>query len=118
MKKPINHLRRGMTLVLVAAIALLPAMQSVALASSHMDAPMITADDPANTTDVSAFPSRDANGNKSLVLALSVYPHENPGVGPNKYNFDDNVRYEIHVALGKDLAAGRPTFTYRFEFKT
>jgi Domain of unknown function (DUF4331) len=118
MKKPISHLRRGMTLVLIAAIALLPAMQSVALASSHMDAPMVTNDDPANTTDVYAFPSRDANGKKSLVLALGVYPHENPGVGPNKYNFDDNVRYEIHVALGKDLAAGRPTFTYRFEFKT
>src|SRR5262249_39649204 len=31
---------------------------------------------------------------------------------------DENVRYEIHVALGDDMAAGRPTITYRFEFKT
>jgi len=83
-----------------------------------MDAPLITLDPSANTTDVYAFVSRDAYGNKALTLALSVYPHENPGVGPNKYNFDDTVRYELHVALDRDVAAGRPTITYRFEFDT
>jgi hypothetical protein len=112
------QMRRSAMLTLIAVLALLPAMQSVALASSHMDAPLITKLDPLNTTDVYAFPSRDANGNKSLILALGVYPHENPGVGPNIYSFDDNARYEINVALGKDLAAGRATITYRFEFKT
>jgi len=34
------------------------------------------------------------------------------------YGFDDNVRYEIHVATGRDLARGRATFSYRFQFKT
>src|ERR671930_22244 len=38
--------------VVVAVLAMLP---RVALASSHMDAPLITLDDPANTTDVYAF---------------------------------------------------------------
>jgi Domain of unknown function (DUF4331) len=118
MKKPLIQMRRGAILALIAVMAVLPAMQSVALASSHMDAPMITRRPDANTTDVYAFPSRDANGNKSLVMALGVYPHQNPGVGPNTYNFNDTVRYELHVALGKDLAAGRPSITYRFEFKT
>ena len=118
MKKPLMQMRRGVMLGLIAVLALTPAMPSVALASSHMDAPLITRDPSANTTDVYAFVRPDANGNKSLVLALGVYPHENPGVGPNKYNFDDNVRYELHVSLGKDVAAGRPTITYRFEFKT
>src|SRR5262249_31702521 len=75
-------------------------------------------DPAANTTDVYAFVRPDQNGAKSLVVGLSVYPHENPGVGPNKYNFDDNVRYDIHVALGGDVAAGRPTLTYRFQFDT
>ena len=73
-----------------------------------MDAPLIILDDAANTTDVYAFVSEE-NGRKSLVTALGVYPFEEPGIGPNKYNFDDNVLYEIHVALGKDVAAGRPT---------
>ncbi|MGH9769526.1 MAG: DUF4331 domain-containing protein [Blastocatellia bacterium] len=109
-------LKRLPTLALVASMVI--ALMQPALASSHMDAPLIIRDPSANTTDVYAFVRPDQNGNKSLALALGVYPHQNPGVGPNKYNFDDNVRYEIHVALGPDVAAGRPTITYRFEFKT
>ncbi len=88
-----------------------------ALASSHMDAPLITRDPSANTTDVYAFVDEDG-GQKSLVVALGVYPHQNPGIGPNKYNFDDNVRYEIHVSTGNDVGRGVPTMTYRFEFDT
>ena len=86
-------------------------------ASSHMDAPLIVLDDAANTTDVYAF-VREQNGRKSLVTALGVYPFEEPGIGPNKFNFDDNVLYAIHVALGKDLTAGRPTLSYEFRFTT
>src|SRR5262245_37111423 len=112
MKSMVKKLRRGATLALVAIMGVVPMMQSVTLASSHMDAPLITRDSPANTTDVYAFVGPNASGAKSLILALSVYPHENPGIGPNKYNFDENVRYEIHVALGSDLAVGLPTMTY------
>jgi hypothetical protein len=88
-----------------------------AFASSHMDAPLITLDPAANTTDVYAFVDED-NGAKSLVTALGVYPFEEPGIGPNKYNFDANVLYEIHVALGSDLKAGRATLSYQFQFTT
>jgi hypothetical protein len=82
-----------------------------------MDAPLIVLDPSANTTDVYAFVDED-NGQKSLVVALAVYPHEEPGIGPNKYNFDDNVLYQIHLALGQDLPAGRATLSYQFRFKT
>ena len=86
-------------------------------ASSHMDAPLITLDPSANTTDVYAF--KDVDGTESnLVVALGVYPFEEPGIGPNKYNFDDNVLYEIHVSLGADVAAGRPTISYQWRFDT
>src|SRR5919109_2078775 len=88
-----------------------------ALASSHMDAPLITLDDAANTTDVYAF-VHDENGRKSLVTALGVYPFEEPGIGPNKFNFDDNVLYAIHVSTGRDVAAGRATYSYEFRFRT
>src|SRR5262245_14590494 len=101
-------------LLAILSIALLP---TTGLASSHMDAPLIVLDPAANTTDVYAFVDQD-NGQKSLVLALGVYPHEEPGIGPNKYNFDDNVLYEIHVALGPDVAAGRATLSYQFRFNT
>src|SRR5262245_24118733 len=118
MNRLLHKSRRALTIALAAMMGVAPMLSVPALASSHMDAPMITLDPSANTTDVYAFVSRDSNGNKALTVALSVYPHENPGVGPNKYNFDDNVRYELHVALGKDVQAGRPTITYRFDFDT
>ena len=111
-----SKLRRTVAATLLVALtaALLPA---TAFASSHMDAPLITLDPAANTTDVYAFVDQDGT-EKSLVLALGVYPHQEPGIGPNKYNFDDNVLYEIHVALGPDVAAGRPTLSYQFRFTT
>ena len=111
MKKKIAVLHRGVSAVLAALLA------APAFASSHMDAPLITRDPSANTTDVYAF-VQEENGVKVLVTALGVYPHQEPGIGPNKYNFDDNVLYEIHVATGSDLAAGKPTYSYQFEFET
>src|SRR4030095_6085153 len=83
MSKLFVSLKRGVALAL---IALMPAS---ALASSHMDAPLITLDPAANTTDVYAF-VQEENGSKVLVTALGVYPFEEPGIGPNKYNFDPN----------------------------
>jgi len=101
-----------------AVTALLAAhLIGTAQASSHMDAPLITRDPAANTTDVYAFVQNE-NGVKSLVTALGIYPHEEPGVGPNKYNFDDNVLYQIHVATGNDVALGKATLSYEFAFTT
>jgi len=118
-------------ITLTAAVSLAMAPPPAAQASSHMDAPLITRDPSANTTDVYAFVDQDngsapnsANtaqlpvGAKSLVVALAVYPHEEPGIGPNIYNFDDDVLYEIHVATGRDVAAGRATISYQFRFTT
>ena len=104
-------------LPLAAAAGFLLAGSTSASASSHMDAPLITLDDAANTTDVYAFVQQE-NGQKVLVTALGVYPFEEPGIGPNKFNFDDDVLYEIHVATGRDLAAGRATISYQFKFDT
>src|SRR5881628_2669695 len=111
MKKLMKKAQPAVAAVLIAYLA------TPAFASSHMDAPLITLDPAANTTDVYAF-VQDENGVKTLVTALGVYPFEEPGIGPNKYNFDDNVLYQIHVALGSDAGAGRPTLSYQFRFKT
>ncbi len=101
-----------------AAAASLVLASQPSFASSHMDAPLITLDPAANTTDVYAFVDEDAGGGKNLVVALGVYPFEEPGIGPNEYSFDDNVLYQIHVALGEDVAAGRATLSYQFRFET
>ncbi len=98
---------------LVLALAVSPVC-----ASSHMDAPLITLDDPANTTDVYAFVTGN-DAAQSLTTALAVHPFEEPGIGPNNFRFDDQVLYEIHIALGKeDIKAGRATLTYQFRFET
>jgi hypothetical protein len=102
----------------IAVTALFAAALPAALhASSHMDAPLITLDPSANTTDVYAF-LHEENGAKVLETALAVYPFEEPGIGPNNFRFDDNVLYEIDVALGDDLAAGAATISYQFQFTT
>ncbi len=102
-----------------AAIGLACALPSHVMASSHMDAPLITFDDPANTTDVYAFVSEDKETDvEYLTLALSVYPFEEPGIGPNNYRFDDRVRYDLNISLDDDIPRARKTMTYRFEFNT
>src|ERR1700759_2096669 len=106
---------RPLIATLAAGATLLPLAAS---ASSHMDAPLITLDPAANTTDVYAFVSQGENADTSkyLVVGLGVYPFEEPGIGPNKYNFDDNVLYEIHVALGTNsIAKGVADIHYQFK---
>jgi hypothetical protein len=110
-------LQRSVSLLLASLMATPGLIGPAAMASSHMDAPLITLDPAANTTDVYAFVQGEG-GTKSLVTALGVYPHQEPGIGPNKYNFDDNVLYQIHVAIGNDVAAGRASVSYEFEFNT
>src|SRR5580765_3525682 len=101
-----------------AALLLSATLATPAKASSHMDAPLITLDPAANTTDVYAFVDQDG-GTKNLVVALGVYPFEEPGIGPNKYNFDDNVLYEIHLNVGSNsVALGQADISYQFKFDT
>jgi hypothetical protein len=110
---------RGVALNLGAALFAGMAAVAPAAASSHMDAPLITLDPAANTTDVYAFLSQDpTSGQEYLTTALSVYPFEEPGIGPNLFRFDDRVLYNIHVSLDADIGRGKPDLTYRFQFKT
>jgi len=100
-----------------AALSALLLPPATTMASSHMDAPLITRDPSAHITDVYAFVSQVDNV-KYLTAAVAVYPFEEPSIGPNKYNFDDNVLYAIHIATGDDLAKGKATITYLFKFDT
>ena len=111
MKRIEYLLSRGVLALLAAQFA------GAAHASSHMDAPLITRDPSANTTDVYAFVNTNG-GKKCLTVALGVYPFEEPGIGPNLYNFDDNVLYEIHLALGTDYKVGKADLSYQFQFTT
>jgi hypothetical protein len=111
-------MKKALATLTAAAVMAAPMFHAhTADASSHMDAPRITFDDAANTTDVYAFVTQRGD-TKYLTTALAVYPHQEPGIGPNKYNFDDEVRYEIHVAVGDDVSQGQATISYQFDFQT
>ncbi|MBA2475245.1 MAG: DUF4331 domain-containing protein [Actinobacteria bacterium] len=101
-----------MAAALAAAVARGPAPEA-ATASSHREAPLITQDPTADNTDVYAFVSPDRPD--SVTLIANWLPFQEPAGGPNFYNFDDKVRYEIHVDNDGDA---RWDITYRFRFRT
>lgn len=72
-------------------------------ASSHREAPLISKDAYADNTDTYAFISPENPDN--IVLAASWIPFEVPEGGPNYFEWDDNVFYEINVDNNGDAVA-------------
>src|ERR1700758_2733072 len=81
--------------------------------SSHREAPEISKDPVADSTDVYAFVSPDSPG--TVTLIANYIPLEGPAGGPNFYAFGDDVLYEIHVDNNGDA---EPDVTYQFRFHT
>jgi hypothetical protein len=103
----VHRLLRFLTLVvLFLGFAMMPGR-----ASSHREAPLISADPLADTTDVYAFLSPDAPD--MVTLITSYVPFEDPAGGPNFFRFGDNVLYEIKIDNNGD-AVEDITFQLRF----
>ena len=81
--------------------------------SSHREAPEISRDPAADSTDLYAFVSPDQPD--TVTLIANYIPLQEPAGGPNFYDFGNAVRYEIHVDNDGD---GQPDVTYRFEFNS
>ncbi len=81
--------------------------------SSHREAPEISKDPVADSTDVYAFVSPDRRD--SVTLIANYIPLQGPAGGPNFYEFGDDVCYEIHVDNSGD---GRPDLSFQFRFET
>jgi Domain of unknown function (DUF4331) len=79
--------------------------------SSHREAPEISKDPVADSTDVYAFVSP---GN-TVTLIANYIPLQLPSGGPNFYEFGDDVLYEIHIDNNGD---GRADISYQFRFRT
>ena len=78
--------------------------------SSHREAPEISKDPVADSTDVYAFVSPDQPDTVTLIANL---PLQGPAGGPNFYEFGDDVLYEIHIDNDGDA---KPDVTYQFRF--
>ncbi|GAA0674598.1 DUF4331 domain-containing protein [Kitasatospora atroaurantiaca] len=81
--------------------------------SSHREAPEISKDPVADSTDLYAFVSPDAA--ETVTLIANYLPLQGAAGGPNFFEFGDDVRYEIHIDNDGD---GRADITYRFAFTT
>jgi hypothetical protein len=81
--------------------------------SSHREAPEISKDPVADSTDVYAFVSPDKPS--SVTLIANYIPLEAPAGGPNFYEFGDDVLYEIHIDNNGD---GQADISYQFRFST
>ena len=81
--------------------------------SSHREAPEISKDPVADSTDVYAFVSPDRP--RTVTLIANYIPLQGPAGGPNFYQFGDNVRYAIHIDTH---GHGEANITYEFDFKT
>ncbi len=81
--------------------------------SSHREAPEISKDPVADSTDLYAFVSPDKPD--TVTLIANYVPLQAPAGGPNFYEFGDDVRYEIHIDNDGDAKAD---VSYRIDFKT
>jgi Domain of unknown function (DUF4331) len=83
------------------------------IVSSHREAPEISKDPVADSTDLYAFASPDQPG--TVTLIANYVPLQAPAGGPNFYEFGDDVSYEIRIDNDGDA---KPDVTYRFRFHT
>src|SRR5689334_3969158 len=84
-----------------------------AFAASHREAPLIANDPTADNTDFYMF--RSWVNPENVVFIMNVYPVEEPGGGPNYFNFGDDVLYRISVDTNAD---GKEDLAYEVRFKT
>jgi hypothetical protein len=81
--------------------------------SSHREAPEISKDPVADSTDVYAFVSPDQSD--TVTLIANYIPLQEPAGGPNFYEFGSDVLYNIHI---DNTGNGEADLTYQFHFVT
>lgn len=83
--------------------------------SSHREAPEISKDPVADSTDVYAFVSPDRPD--TVTLISNYIPLQDPAGGPNFFEFGDDVVYRINVVNDADIDVDL-AFEFRFTTKT
>jgi hypothetical protein len=81
--------------------------------SSHREAPQISKDPTADSTDLYAFVSPDQPD--TVTLIANYIPLERPDGGPNFFEFGDDVQYGIHIDNDGD---GNADVSFEFRFHT
>jgi hypothetical protein len=82
-------------------------------ASSHREAPLVSADPQVDATDLYAFRSPDKPN--TVTFISSWIPFEEPAGGPNFYTWAERTNYDINIDNDGDA---RPDVIYRWRFDT
>ena len=98
---------------LAGGLLLLATSVAPVFASSHREAPLISTDAAADHTDVFAWVDGTAKDHVNLVVNVS--PMQDPAGGPNFWEFDPSVAYDIKIDNDRN---GKADVTYRFKFST
>ena len=80
-------------------------------ASSHREAPLVSADPQVDGTDLYAFVSPDKTN--TVTIISNWVPFEEPAGGPNFYSFAPGVQYDINIDNDGDAV---PDIIYRWIF--
>ena len=116
-RRVITRRRAAVALVAVGSTVLASALAGLssgpAVASSHREAPLISADPPVDNTDVYAFVSPDRPD--TVTLIANWFPLEEPNGGPTFYPWATDAHYDINIDNNGD---GRADLTYRWDFRT
>jgi hypothetical protein len=99
--------------ITTAGLAAAMLFASTAYASSHREAPLISEDPSADSTDVYMFLSPDVAN--TVTLIANYIPLEEPSGGPNFHNFSPSVLYEIKIDNDGDAVED---IIYQFRFRT
>lgn len=101
----------GASLLALAASAVV--IPTFATSSSHREAPGITQDPTADSTDLYAFTSPDTPTTATIIA--NYIPFEEPAGGPNFFGLSDTARYAINIDNTGD---GKADIAYRFRVHT
>ncbi len=105
--KPLVRIIAGIALCVAAS------WSTGSLAASHREAPLIANDPAADNTDFYLF--RSWTNPNNVVFILNTIPGQEPGAGPNYFNFGDDVLYRINVDTTAD---GNEDLVYEIRFNT
>jgi hypothetical protein len=81
-------------------------------ASSHREAPLVSADPAVDSTDLYAFVSPDKPD--TVTLISNWIPFEAPSGGPNFFAFAEGVHYDVNIDNDADA---KPDIVYRWTFR-
>ncbi|MEP7303007.1 MAG: DUF4331 domain-containing protein, partial [Caldimonas sp.] len=105
---------RVRVLPILAAVGALYGLAALpAQASSHREAPAITATPKVDATDFYMFSSYETGRSSYVTMIANYLPLQDAYGGPNYFKLDPNALYEIHVDNNGD---GKEDLTFQFRF--